>query len=179
MPNLGKEKTSHELSEIKKMITSLEGKILSEDDWGQRELAYAIRKQTQAYYVVMSFELEPVKSKELEKTLNIYPSLLRYLITKCPKGYEMVSLSTYEAEQEAVLKEKREKDAEKADKSGRPARKPVTKPAEKPTKPKKVVVVEEPVEEPKPKAEPKSEKVSLEEMDKKLRSIIEDPDITL
>ncbi|MFA5820861.1 MAG: 30S ribosomal protein S6 [Candidatus Gracilibacteria bacterium] len=194
MPNLGQEKTSHELSEIKKMITSLGGEILNEDDWGQRELAYSIKKQTHAYYTVMTFELEPLKSKELEKTLNIYPALIRYLITKCPKGYELVTMSTYKAEAEVALKEKQELAAEKAEKRAGPSRKPAAAPraVEKPVKPKKVVEepeepaekpAEKPVEEPaepiKPKEEPKDERLSLEEMDKKLRSIIEDPDITL
>ncbi len=187
MPNLGQEKTTHELSEIKKMITSLGGEILNEDDWGQRELAYSIKKQTHAYYTVMTFELEPLKSKELEKTLNIYPALIRYLITKCPKGYELVTMSTYKAEEDAALKEKQTLAAEKAEKRAKPSRKPapapvVEKPVKaKPSKPKKVVeeVVEEPTEPTKPKEEQKDERISLEEMDKKLRSIIEDPDITL
>lgn len=185
-PDLGEEETNKELDEVRELITSNGGNIFNEDIWGVRELAYPIRKQEQAFYAVFNFEMPPQNLKDLEKPMGLNQQLVRYLITKTPSNYEMVTLEEYE---EVAAKEKEEREKEKAEKEAnkrRPASpKPrETKKIERKEAPKKEVK-EEKKEEPKEEAAPETvapkreKKPKLDEVDEKLKSIIDDPDISL
>ncbi|MBI5754108.1 30S ribosomal protein S6 [Candidatus Peregrinibacteria bacterium] len=193
-PEIGEEAIAKELEELKKYISSNEGDILHEDSWGNRDLAYRIKKQEQGFYHVLNFTLNPIKLGEMQRSLVINPSVIRALIVKTPEKYIFRTFAEYQEEEEKAkaLKEEAKRNAE-AKKAGNSAPRIVRKPKfEKPEKhekpePKKHVP-EETKEEEKPikKAEsaPKikkiaSPKIKLEEVDAKLKSIIDDPDITL
>ncbi|OGE64819.1 30S ribosomal protein S6 [Candidatus Daviesbacteria bacterium RIFCSPLOWO2_02_FULL_36_7] len=57
-------------------------KVEKEDLWGQRSLAYPIKKQTLGYYVHFVIEAEPKIAKELDKTLRSEEDILRYLFVR-------------------------------------------------------------------------------------------------
>ncbi|MDD3861328.1 MAG: 30S ribosomal protein S6 [Candidatus Gracilibacteria bacterium] len=187
-PDLGEEKTNSILEEVRDLISKADGKVVHEDIWGVRDLAYKIKKQSQGFYAVISFTADPAKVKTFEHHLNIHQEVIRYLVQKNPKNYEMVTLAKYEEiakEEELKVQQEAKEKAEKAE-SSRPAprryEKPVKKekPAEKEvkeekTKAEKVEEKEEKVEKPKAKKQASN----LEDVDAKLKSIIDDPDIKL
>jgi small subunit ribosomal protein S6 len=200
-PDLGEEKTKTLLEEMKVLIKEAGGKIFHEDMWGLRELTYMIKKQKQGYYAVYDFTANPAKVKEFEKQLNIYPGVLRYLIQKTPKNYEIKTFAEYEVEavEAAKVKEEAKAKSDQAETDRRGGGRSFER-REKPTpvvakpfvkkeapaveeedkddkKTVKKVKKEEAVEE-KPKAK-KPAAVTLEDVDAKLKSIIDDPDITL
>ena len=198
LPDLGEEETKKELNEVRSIISENGGEIFHEDLWGVRDFSYKIKNQNQGYYAVFNFSIEPGKLKKLDKPLVLNQNVVRYLITKAPDNYKIITLEEYE---EASAKEKAEeekkKEAKEKEQSGGRGRAP------KVEKPKKVEKKEEPkeeqkeepkeekkeepkVEEPKveePKVEkPKEEKkpaAKLDDVDERLRSIIDDPDISL
>ncbi|MFA7686032.1 MAG: 30S ribosomal protein S6 [Candidatus Gracilibacteria bacterium] len=208
-PDLGVERTTEVLQEMKDLIAEASGKITHEDLWGLRELAYVIKKQRQGYYAVLNFTADPLKVKEFEKQLNIHQGILRYLIQKTPKNYEIKTLAEYEeiakedalkAQEEAKAKaEKGGGDSRGGDNRGRNRRferpetpapkrseekpvkteKPAVKEEKEEKKPVKKVKKEEPVEETEEKPKAKKQAATLEDVDAKLKSIIDDPDITL
>jgi len=198
-PDLGEEKTNAVLDEVKELIKDASGKIFHDDVWGLRELTYMIKKQKQGYYVVYDFTANPLKVKEFEKQLNIHPGVLRYLIQKTPKHYEIKTFIEYEKEAEEAAKLKEEAKAksdqaetdrrgggrkyERREKTERVVEKPIAKkdqPSEEEKEEKKTVkkVKKEEAVEEKPKAK-KPAAQTLDDVDAKLKSIIDDPDITL
>ncbi|MFA6917744.1 MAG: 30S ribosomal protein S6 [Candidatus Gracilibacteria bacterium] len=198
-PDLGEEKTNSVLKDMKELIAEAGGKISHEDVWGLRDLAYVIKGKKQGLYIVWNFTADPIKVKEFEKQLNINAAIVRYLIQKAPKYHEVKTFAEYEEvakTEELKAKAEAQEKAEKfGSRGGRGQRyeKPerlVEKPAEKPvkkealTKEVKKVKKEEPVseiaEEEKPVEKPKKKQATtLEDVDAKLKSIIDDPDITL
>ena len=50
--------------------------------WGQRELAYPIKKYTDGYYVFYESRLETSKISELERNLLYIEDILRHLIVR-------------------------------------------------------------------------------------------------
>jgi small subunit ribosomal protein S6 len=67
---------------IKTLIQSLEGKISQENKWGKKNLAYPIKKQTNAYFFHWILEM-PIKNvTEMRKKLNFNEQILRYLLLK-------------------------------------------------------------------------------------------------
>ena len=64
------------------MIEQEGGKVLKVDEWGKRRLAYPINYKTEGYYVLVNFESEATLPREIERTMQIAESILRYLIVK-------------------------------------------------------------------------------------------------
>lgn len=97
------------LTEFKEEISKAKGKIISEDIWGRRDLAYPIVKQEEGFYVVYRFEYNPLSLLELEHSLKLNKSILRFLVTVPYKGGEVVNYADYIAEErENRIKKKNE-----------------------------------------------------------------------
>jgi small subunit ribosomal protein S6 len=58
------------------------GKIVSEDNWGKRKLAYKIKGHDHAVYVFYMAEVPAQGLRKIESTLNITDEVIRFLITK-------------------------------------------------------------------------------------------------
>ena len=50
--------------------------------WGERKLAYPIKKKENGYYVLTLFQMDGTGLTEVEAKLNITESLLKYMIVK-------------------------------------------------------------------------------------------------
>lgn len=50
--------------------------------WGDRKLAYPIKKKENGYYVLTTFQIDGIKLAEVEARLNIEESILKYMIVK-------------------------------------------------------------------------------------------------
>ena len=70
------------LKKVANIITTNGGKIVSEDDWGRRELAYSIAGETHAVYRVYTLELPAEAPAAISSVLNITDEVVRYLLSK-------------------------------------------------------------------------------------------------
>ena len=50
--------------------------------WGDRKLAYPIKKKENGYYVLTTFQTDGTRFTEIESKLNINESILKYMIVK-------------------------------------------------------------------------------------------------
>ena len=64
---------------IEKVLTKKPGKIAKKDEWGNKTLAYPIKKEKQGKYVVWHFNAEPKTIAELDKALRYEEDVLRYI----------------------------------------------------------------------------------------------------
>lgn len=156
-------------------VTSLDGKILKEEIWGRRKLAYPIKKQDFATYVTINFDLPAEKANELERNIFLSSKIVRHLMIVQDFGDEELSLTadeiagtediaeviggekSFEAiegetEESKDLMAVREKDEEEAEIESKKEEKVEEKVEE--------VVVEEKAEPVKVKKEEKTEKVA-------------------
>lgn len=69
-----------ELKKIREIIESFSGKIINEEKWGKKTLAYPIKKNHSAYYYSWKIEINQNKIAELKKKLNFSEKLMRYLL---------------------------------------------------------------------------------------------------
>lgn len=67
---------------VKKIVTDNGGKIVSDDNWGKRKLAYDIKGNEYAIYVFYTVELSGTAVAKVENTLNITNEVIRFLITR-------------------------------------------------------------------------------------------------
>lgn len=69
-------------SRVTKIFTDNGGKVVSEDNWGKRKLAYNIKGNEHAVYVFYTVELPGEAVRKVESTLNITDEVIRFLITR-------------------------------------------------------------------------------------------------
>jgi len=72
------------IEKFSELIKQNGGEIEKVDEsfWGKRRLAYAINYKTEGWYVLVTFKAPADLPKELERNLEIYDSVLRYLVVK-------------------------------------------------------------------------------------------------
>ncbi|HXF74167.1 MAG TPA: 30S ribosomal protein S6 [Actinomycetota bacterium] len=56
------------------------GEISGLDRWGRKRFAYPIAKQTEGYYLVVTFKAEPGAIAELDRTLSLADEVLRHKV---------------------------------------------------------------------------------------------------
>lgn len=81
-PDLEEEKRKALLDGVVKKLIGEEGKVEKEDLWGNKDLAYPIKKQTKGFYAVYKIYADPKKTKELDKRLKLEEDVLRYLLVR-------------------------------------------------------------------------------------------------
>ena len=70
------------LKKVRGIITDAGGKIVKEDNWGKKKLAYQIAKQDYAVYVFFNLELPADAPLKISNILNITDEAIRYLLVK-------------------------------------------------------------------------------------------------
>jgi small subunit ribosomal protein S6 len=68
------------LTKIRDIIANVDGKIIKEDNWCKKKLAYPINKQDFAIYVYFDVELPPQAPQKINAVFNITDEVLRYLL---------------------------------------------------------------------------------------------------
>ena len=71
-PELPEERRKEFLAKIEGIVTSFEGEILKQDDWGIRKLAYHIRKKQNAYYTFLIYSGKQGVVEEVERNIKIF-----------------------------------------------------------------------------------------------------------
>ena len=70
------------ISEFKKNIENEKGKILNEEYWGLKNLAYEINKNKKAHYTMLIIESHPDKIEEYERKLRLHEDVIRFMTVK-------------------------------------------------------------------------------------------------
>ena len=70
------------ISEFKKIIEDDKGKILAEEYWGLKTLAYEINKNKKAHYSMLIVESLPDKIEEYERKLRLHEDIIRFMTIK-------------------------------------------------------------------------------------------------
>jgi len=91
--NLSQKEEQTLLKSTEELLHEAEGQQLAKDAWGRRGLAYPIKKQTEGNFVVYYYEMPPAKVKEVDRQLRILPNMMRHIIVRPPKGYEVTKYS--------------------------------------------------------------------------------------
>lgn len=85
-----------ELEAIKKEVSeivTLEGGVFKEKQTEEkRKLSYEVKHQTHGIYIAQRFDLEdPTKVQEINRKLNLYVNILRFIISKADELPELLS----------------------------------------------------------------------------------------
>ena len=159
-----------ELGEVLKIIDTIFAEkgasLLHKDDWGRHGLAYKIKKHTEGRYIIYYYELKPEDVKEIDKALHLEKDVLRHLLLRTPKNYEVVDFSSRFAEWKQEQEEEEEEEREKREEE---LKKKIVQRATKKMAPPKAEVS---------KKEEGTKKEGAE-LDEKLQELMSDEDLNL
>jgi small subunit ribosomal protein S6 len=79
---------------MRKIIEDGQGVVAQVEEWGMRELAFRVKKQTRGYYVRLEYTAPPPVLKELERNLKLHEDVLRFLSVVRPAPTASAPLQT-------------------------------------------------------------------------------------
>ena len=167
---------------VEKSIKELDGSVVESIDIGVKELAYPVNKLTEARFVSVIFNISPEDLNNLDKKLAQDKSIIRFILIKALRARKEVKERRFKKDKPIIV----EKLSAKTEPEVQPApqKEPEEEKEEKVViepavvkKPAKIKVKVEKVPEPeikKPKIKPDEESLSSDELDKKLKELVED-----
>ncbi|MGB9835339.1 MAG: 30S ribosomal protein S6 [Candidatus Saccharicenans sp.] len=86
-PNLSEEETTALIAQMAEVVPAKKGRMIKQDLWGKRRLAYPIKRFTEGFYVFFTYEGTPAVPAELERKFKQTDAILRFMtIKKDPRG---------------------------------------------------------------------------------------------
>ena len=76
------EVTNATIEKVEALIARVGGTVEKVDRWGQRRLAYPVKKFTDGFFTLVNFEAAPAEIKEIDRVLKINDEILRHMIVK-------------------------------------------------------------------------------------------------
>lgn len=84
-PDLPEAQVRETIDRVRRLIEGMDGQVTDLQDWGMRDLAYPIRKQTRGIYVLTEYSARPDVVKELERTMKLADEFLRFISVRQPE----------------------------------------------------------------------------------------------
>lgn len=116
-PQLSDEEREALIQQMAEVVSKKKGKMVKEDKWGKRRLAYRIGRFEEGYYVFFLYEGEPDVPSELERRFKQTEAIIRFLTVKkderenvrrkklSPAAREELKMKSGGEREEASLKE--------------------------------------------------------------------------
>jgi small subunit ribosomal protein S6 len=87
-PVLSEEQAKETVNKYKKLITDIGGKLVNEENWGLKKLAYPIQKKTSGFYFLIQFDAPGSFISDFEVAFKRDERILRFLTVALDKyGY--------------------------------------------------------------------------------------------
>ena len=87
-PELAEEERRQILDSFAGVIAREQGRDLTMDEWGMRDLAYPVRKQLRGYYVRLEYAAPAQSVAELERNIRISDGVFKFVTVKLADTYE-------------------------------------------------------------------------------------------
>ena len=81
-PTLTEDQIKANVEELNALFTSRGGEILSEEEWGLKELAYEINDISKGYYVKFTVNANNEAVAEYDRICNIKETVIRHILVK-------------------------------------------------------------------------------------------------
>ncbi|PWB60949.1 MAG: 30S ribosomal protein S6 [Deltaproteobacteria bacterium] len=81
-PELPEDARKEFLGKLSGIVAAYKGEVLKTDDWGNRKLAYTIRKRSNAFYTFLLYTGNRGVVEEVERNIKIFDGILRHLTSR-------------------------------------------------------------------------------------------------
>lgn len=85
-PELSEAKHQETVERLQRLAESMGGREITVEDWGLRDLAYLVRRQSRGRYVRIEYTARPEVVNEMERTMKLTDEILRFVSVRLPKA---------------------------------------------------------------------------------------------
>jgi len=104
-PDLSQDQRKPLINRVEELITQMDGFLVLTDDWGERKLAYTIKKKGRGYYVRFDYcGLAPLVN-EIERFFRIEDRALKYMTVLLSEDIDLEKLKEEKAAAETAAAE--------------------------------------------------------------------------
>ena len=97
-PDLSQDIRDQVVERVEELISQMDGFLVLTDDWGERKLAYEIKKRARGYYVRFDYcGLSPLVN-EIERFFRIDDRALKYMTVLLDKAVDLEKIKAEKAE---------------------------------------------------------------------------------
>jgi len=116
-PELSQDQREPLISRVEELISQMEGFLVLTDNWGERKLAYNIKKKGRGYYVRFDYcGLAPLVN-EIERFFRIDDRALKYMTVLLNGDADLEKIKAEKAAKDTAAAEKAELEAQAAKKA--------------------------------------------------------------
>jgi small subunit ribosomal protein S6 len=116
-PELSQDQREQLIGRVEELISQMEGFLVLTDNWGERKLAYNIKKKGRGYYVRFDYcGLAPLVN-EIERFFRIDDRALKYMTVLLNGDADLEKIKAEKAAKETAAAEKAELEAQAAKKA--------------------------------------------------------------
>ena len=90
-PDLSNPQISNEEKNFEKNIRNFEGKVISIEDWGLRDISFKINKYKKSFYKFYQLEIKGPNIQDIKKILTQNEKILRYLFVQVKEHQHLPS----------------------------------------------------------------------------------------
>jgi small subunit ribosomal protein S6 len=101
--NLGTEGTENLINRCRNFVIDAGGRMLKTERWGIRDMAFEIKRQKKACYVLLEFAGEGKVSTSLAHQLNLIDVIIKFQAVKLAEGVDPATLPEIEEQVSAVI----------------------------------------------------------------------------
>ncbi len=114
MPEVGDDDRASMEKRWTDIIAQFKGELIKMDDWGQKKLAYDIKKESRGHYLFLDYCTAGADLiKELERVLRLEDNVLKYMTVKVSEKVDIEAIREQEKSEEEAIREQ-EKSAKEA-----------------------------------------------------------------
>jgi len=104
-PDLSQDQRQPLIGRVEELITQMDGFLVSTDDWGERKLAYDIKKKGRGYYVRFDFCCLAPLVNEIERFFRIDDRALKYMTVLLNENADLEKIKAEKAAKEMAAAE--------------------------------------------------------------------------
>ena len=67
---------------VREELVKAGAEITKEEDLGERDLAYPVKKQTRGHYILFEAAIKPEKIADIDKSLKLHGEVMKYLFVR-------------------------------------------------------------------------------------------------
>ena len=103
-PDISESERDPVIERVKELVTQMDGFLIFEDVWGERKLAYEIRKKKRGYYVRFDYCGSVPLVNEIERFFRIDDRALKYMTVVLDKNIDLEKAREEKAAAESKTK---------------------------------------------------------------------------
>ena len=100
-PDVSAEQREEFLTRVSELISQMEGVLVLTDEWGDRKLAYEVKKKARGYYVRFDYCGSGTLVNEIERFFRIDDRALKYMTVLLEKQVDLQKIEDEKASAEA------------------------------------------------------------------------------